>query len=437
MLCYGGLVASRSPRVDLQLAMDRLAALQTLRRNRPDLLIYAFSTIMRLGITVASAADLERHELLRAYSRLVDRVQRLGEESARGELESVVARLDRSALDAYLAARRRNHAVNRAAIDLAAHGVLDYLVLAQEDAAPVGLHVPEQLTLRDHAAELRVTDRVSIHPGADEVGLVLTARHCLDAAGRRVGIAPDYPTGAGADVIPLFETHPLRETVESQLLAAGARPVLPSEADAILFVHTPYGHQPDITEAPPTGRAPALALQAADLSERLRAAKAAGRTVGLADLAYCNGADPELIATLGGTGAGRDLDAFAAWNTAANTLGTVISHLCLLSAGDAPDPPPARAASDRFLLCRLVDDYAYQSHVRQQAVRRATEMGADPYALGGASAELERCVSTELQPLAHAIYSDLWARPDAEPLAEVTASLPWHRLFEVEVALTR
>ena len=437
MLCYGGLVASRTPQVDLQLAMDRLSVLHGLRQNRPDLVIYAFSTITRLGTTVASAADLERHELLRAYSQLVDRRRRLGEESARAELDAVLARLDRSALDAYLAVRRRNHAINRAAIQLLADGILDYLVLAQEDAAPVGLHVPEQLALRDHAAELRATERVAIHPGADEVGLVLTARHCLDAAGSRVGIAADYPADAGADVIPQFENHPVRETVESQILAAGARPAAPSDADAILFVHTPRTRQPHITEAPPPGHAPALALQAADISERIRAAKAAGRIAGLADLAYCNGADPELIAALQAAPAGRDLDAVAAWNTAANALGTVVSHLCLLAAAHPEESSPARAASDRFLLCRLADDYAYQSCVRQQAVRRATEMGADPYALGGAWPDLQRSVSAELEPLAHAVYSDLRARPEAAPLGKIAASLPWHRLFEVEVELTR
>ncbi|UCC68861.1 MAG: DUF4127 family protein, partial [Armatimonadota bacterium] len=367
MLCFGGLVASRSPSVQLDLAMRRLESLRSLRRDRPGAVIYAFSLITRLGTTVASTADLEVHQLLRAYSQLVDRVERLGEQRARAELETISARLDPSILAGYLEVRRRNHAINRAAIRLVAEDVVDYLVLAQEDAATVGVHVPEQLALRDQAAEFRVADRVSIHPGADEVGLVLMARHCLTASDRPLGIAVDYATGAGAEVVPQFQNHSLRETVESQIVAAGACPVVPREADAILFVHTPREHQGDITEAPPLGGAPALALQAESMSERIPAAKAAGPLVGLADAAYCNGADPELIAALARTGAARDLDAFAAWNTAANTVGAVVSQLCLLAGADPAGPSPAHAASARFLACRLADDYGYQSQVRQQA----------------------------------------------------------------------
>ncbi len=437
MLCYGGLVASRSPAVQVELAMRRLDRLRALRRDRPDLVIYACSLITRLGTTVTSRAELEVHELLSRYSQLVDRVERLGEGTARGELEAVSARLEPSVLASYLEVRRRNHSVNRAAIQLAAEEVVDYLVFAQEDAAAVGVHVPEQLALRDQVAEFRATDRVSIHPGADEVGLVLAARHCLRANDRPLSIAVDYATDAGADIVPRFQNHSLRETVESQIVAAGARPVAPGEAEVAVFVHTPRERQADIAEAPPLGEAPALALQAASLSQRIRAAKAGGALVGLADAAYCNGADPELMGTLASTGAARDLDAFAAWNTAANTVGTVVSHLCLQARAESPGPSGADAVSARFLACRLVDDYGYQSQVRQRAVARAEAMGADPYALGGARAELEQYVSAELEPLAHSIYSDLLARAEEGPLGEVRVSLPWQRLFEVELELTR
>lgn len=437
MLCYGGLVASRSPTVQLDLAMRRLDVLRRLRKERPALVIYAFSTIARLGTTVAARADLETHQLLRAYSQLVDRFERLGDQDALPELEAVSARLDPSALHSYLEVRRRNHAVNRAAIQLAADGILDHLVLCQEDAAEVGLHLPEQLALRNQIAEFRVADRVALQPGADELGLVLAARHCLNATDRRLRIAADYATEAGADIVPQFQNHSLRQTVESQILAAGARPTSPHDADAVLFVHTPREQQRDIAEAPPPGGNAALALQAESIVERLRAAKAAGIQVGLADAAYCNGADPELIVALGRQAAAPHLDAFAAWNTAANTVGSVVGQLCLQAGLEPADSPPARTASAAFLACRLLDDYGYQSQVRPRAVARAETLGADPYALGPAAHDLEQYVSAQLQPLAHAIHSDLLAAPDDTSLGTASICLPWKRLFEVEVASTR
>jgi hypothetical protein len=148
MLCFGGLVASRTPAVTAKLALERLEVLRQLRRRRPELTIFAFSIVMRLGSTVVDAASLAAHQAIQAYSQLVDRVERLGEESARRDLEAAAAQLGPAALYAYVSVRRRNHAVNSQAIGLAADGVIDYLVLAQEDSAPVGIHIPELLALR-------------------------------------------------------------------------------------------------------------------------------------------------------------------------------------------------------------------------------------------------------------------------------------------------
>jgi hypothetical protein len=438
MLCYGGLVASRSAAVSAESAIARLDAVRRLRQGRPDAVIFAFSVLMRLGATVVSPETLELHNLLRAYSQLVDRVERLGEEAARGELDDVSAGMDPEVLAGYLEARRRNHAVNRAAIQLAGEGVVDYLVLAQEDAAPVGLHIPEQLALRDQVEEYRVGDRVSIHPGADEVGLVLTARHGSTAAGRVCRIAVDYASQAGAGVVPLFETQAIQETAESQIRAAGGCVAAPAEAEAILFVHTPTLNQVDVSEAPPMGQAPGLALQAESIVARLQAAAAAGYKVGLADVAYCNGADPEMIAALERSGAARRLSAYAGWNTAANSIGTAVSQLCLQVMGSA-GPRTMSAAQNRFLAARLIDDYGYQSCVRQRAMERAGEAGANGFALGSAWREFEEYVNQELAPLAHRVASDLLGLAADDPVGAVRASLPWHRLFEVgvEIAASR
>ena len=435
MLCYGGLVASRSAVATAEEATARLETLRSLKKRRPDITLLAFNVITRLGTTVSSSADLDLHEQLRTYSQLVDRVERLGEEELRPQLESVVASLDSTALSTYLAVRRRNHAINRAAIQLAAEGVVDYLVLAQEDAAPVGIHLPEQFALRDQAEEYRVVDKVATYPGADEVGLVLMARQCALAAGTSPRIAVDYAAEASANVIPQFEHQPLRETVESQIRASGAHLTAPGEAEAMLFVHTPVGNQVDASDAPPAGQAPTLARQAESVLERVRAAGEAGYVAGLADVAYCNGADPELIAGLKRTGAARHLAAYAGWNTSSNTIGTAVSQLCLHVLGSAGAEAAAGSDSSHVLAARLLDDYGYQSCLRAKAVARAESTGADPHALGNDWQDSEDYISQQLQPLAHFIYSDLLAEREPPPLEGLSVSLPWRRLFEVELEL--
>ena len=433
MLCYGGLIASRAPAVRLEVALDRLETLRRLRSERPEATIFAFSVLPRLGTTVAAAHELQRHADLVSYSQLVDRVERLGEDSARGDLEDLLARLDPEALASYVAVRRRNHAISKAAIRLVADEVVDYLVLAQEDAAAVGLHVPEQLALRAQCEEFRVTERVAIQSGADEVAMVLIARHAIGAAGRSPEVAVEYGTDAGAEIIPKYEDRPLRDTVECQLRAAGARLAVPGQADAMLFVHTPLVTQREAAEAPPLGQAPGLALQAERVVDGLRAASEVGLPVGLVDAAYCNGADGELIDALRRSGGARHLSAFAAWNTTANSVGTAVSQLCLTALARSQQSA-CDDAFRRFTGCRLVDDYGYQSVVRPSAMELARSQEADPFALGDDWPEFERQVSSELEPLAHSLYSELLAAPD-DPPAELRVSLPWRRLFEVEIEL--
>jgi hypothetical protein len=390
---------------------------------------------MRLGRTVAESGDLEDHLLLRRYSELLDRAERLGEQDAATELADTERKLGPEALRDYLEARRRNHAVNQAAIRLAADGLIDYLVLCQEDAAPVGIHVPEQLALRAQIEEFRVGDRAVVNPGADEVGLLLLARHCLLASGTPIGMSPDYAAERGAQVYPAFESQPLRQTLETSIAIAGARVCPPMEADAMLFVHTPVEAQPDIAEAPPPGQSPTLSLQADSLADRTEGAAAAGRAVGVADVAYCNGADPELISALQRRKLLGKLHAFAGWNTAANTIGTAVSHLCMVAAADRARAAATAEAGWRFVATRLVDDYGYQSAARARAVEHARKIGADPFALGEASEEMEQFVSAELAPLAGELLADFPVplSPGAEP--PVRLSLPWRRLFEIEVNL--
>jgi hypothetical protein len=430
MLCYGGLVASRTPAVDAERALERLESLRELRSRRPDAVIFAFSIVMRLGTTVTDAQSLAVHQALGLYSQLLDRVERLGETNLHPELSAVTAQLGTETVAEYLAVRRRNHAVNSAAIRLAADGVIDYLVLAQEDSAPVGIHIPELSALHSQVEEFRLTDRVAIHPGADEVGVVLMARHHTSTSSARIAV--EYAAPEGAAVIPRFEHQPISHTVGSQLRAAGARTAVADEADALLVVHTPIGAQTDIAEAPPPGESPALAAQARAIAGRTRAVSSAGMPVGLADLAYCNGADPELIAALTRGGA-HHLTAYAGWNTAGNTLGTAIAQLCIAASGaGAVRAAAARDAARDFIACRFTDDYGYQSCVRKLAGERAAAIGANPFMLGDHAARIEQFVRGKLQPFAHAAYSDLLGASGA--LAErVRVSLPWQRLFEIAV----
>jgi hypothetical protein len=441
MLAYGGLVASRTTAATAAQAWRRLRRLHGIKRRLPPLPIYAFAVIPRLGLTASSPARAELGPALTRYNELSHRARPLNRDEA-DELAPLTAALPRDVIAEHERMRRRNLAVNRRLVELAARGDIDFLVLAQEDAPPCGPHVAEQAALMAEARRLGAADRVRIYPGADEVGMALLAR----AAGRLVGhmasVYPLYSTPGGAEAMALFEDRPLGKTVAGQIEAAGLE-IAPTEeaADIVLGLHSPpAAAQTDGNHITPDSapRAPFIG----HLAELARA----GRQVALADVAYCNGADPALVSALAEASATPHLAAFAAWNTAGNTIGTALAQAALRRIGIGVLDGAARHRQDaaarahlEFLIERLVDDYGYQTVVRRGAYRFAREtLGQWPLNLRRGRRQAAGYVRAQLEPLARRLFAQhlKGAVVDGRRLLgvrELRITLPWPRLFEVEV----
>jgi len=424
MLAYGGLVASRTGVVPERQALARINSLHRIRRAHPDLTIFCFSVIMRLGITVDSEGAALLHERIARWAQLTDDVRRLRREEYADELIRLEGLIPPRARSSYMRIRRRNHAANMWAVQLVSDGVIDYLVLAQEDAAARGLHKFEQQMLSDGMASLGVEGRVSLHPGTDEVAMVLLARYLCRQHGRSPAVLPLYPSRKAEAVIPLFEDRPLRETVTAQIQAAGGRVAAQrGEADLVLVVHAPLSKQREARDAGkhPT---PARVVEAAvgHIKSALR-----GKPVAVADVAYCNGADPALIQALQRERLFARLHAFAGWNTAGNSIGAAVAH----GIARVFSTPTHRSeiAHRLFLFERLLDDYAYQSIIRQQAISRAERLGLSPLNLGGKGRDLQRFVARRAGPMARS----LWRRNFPGDPPSLGVRLPWPRLFEAEI----
>ncbi len=420
MLAYGGLVASRTPMVAAETALARLDTLRALKRARPDVQLYAFSVIMRLTITGADAETRAAGRDIFRYSELRDRVERMGETDLAPELAATTARIPPRLLDAYLAARARNHAVNRAALALLAEGVLDYLALVQEDTAPAGLHVAEQQAL---LAEARGT-RWRLYAGTDEAGQTLLARAVLEARGMPFPVTPHYR--GPADTPALYEDTPLRETVRRHIDAVGGTS---APGGTPLAVHTFTPPQVDLFDAPPLTTPTWDAALAAypDTGAAAWLAEVPG-ALAVADTAYCNGGDPHLLAALLDGGRMTDCLGYAAWNTAGNTLGTTLAHAALRTVGG--DSPAHRDA----LFVRLLDDGLYQPIVRGWLAARLEESGASALNVGEAHAAT---ADARVDDALHALWRELCARyPAAAALDRpFRATLPWGRVFEVGIEL--
>jgi hypothetical protein len=264
----------------------------------------------------------------------------------------------------------------------------------------------------------------------------------------------------------LYEDWPIEENVKAHVAACGGKITQDrGRAELVLLVHTPSGPQREISqrrerdEGEDANSAKEIAGSAAKLIKQ-------GKRVAIADVAYCNGADPALIKAMREAEILPRLAGYAGWNTAGNTLGTALAQGVLWGlserssefglfnqslSGGARRPRPTgklqncefssmRRLSDQisFLFSRLVDDYLYQSIVRQEAAKFAEGLGASPFALGEAKETVEAFVVRRLRKLAKELFIKCFLGYSITNEYYISnfrfekIRLPWPRLFEIE-----
>ncbi len=417
MLAYGGLVASRVPGPSYADAYARLNELTHLRQTHPNAWIGAFGTVMRLAPTGTPAgtpyfAPYPAWSFLQQYANLHDPPTPNENASA----QHLRALIGAPTLDAYLATRGRDLAVDRLLVTMTARGTIDRLVLGQDDAGPVGLHVPEVSLLQSDLAADALASRASIEPGADELGMALVAHAIARAARWTPRVAVRYSTPGGAAVQDPIEYAPIGNAIDALVGVCGGVTV-EGDADVTLFVRVPG-----------TTHAQDDALLAA-----IGAAVARGGSVALADLSFLRSyRDQADFARrlLNANLAGR-IDAYASWNTNANTVGTALSEAIAAGAGRRRHTYYALAHRE-FTFLRFVDDYAFHDDVRPSLNAALASQGvADhsllPPAIAATTAERNRVL---LWNDASSILAQLYP---GYHIAAMTIGLPWDRTFETAV----
>jgi hypothetical protein len=422
MLCHGGLLASRAaqpdedPEAGLR-AAARLSALSELRAARPHLPISALGVLLRSSISVTSEDRLEDWRRIHAVATSEDAVAESLAERLAGEgvAHEVAA--------AYLAARRRNLEVHRAAIELVRRDTLDFLLLCQEDAAPHGIHVHEQAALTEQIEAAGMGARVRIQPGADEGGMLLLARTVLRRHKLGLAIQPHFGPG-GPEAVLLYEDRSLYESLMAQLSMLGGRRGFGTH----LLLHVLEGEPEDLFLVAQEGRE----------FEGFRGAVPHVRAGwAVADVSCANGADPGFVARLLEGVSPFDLSAFAGWNTASNTVGSILAHLACREIG--VQVLPGREFARRhleFLASRFADDYLYQGRVRPRLVEEARRGGLSVFSLDAAGhSRMQLRVEEEMSLEFQRFWDENARRPLDSGLtlrsAKTCFTLPWPRLFEV------
>ncbi|MGP6157942.1 MAG: DUF4127 family protein, partial [Vulcanimicrobiaceae bacterium] len=423
MLAYGGLDASRVPGgVSTAQAVRRLHLLRALRQRHLNSWIGLFGTVMRLEPTAvtqtgeavhyAQIAQYPTWEYLWQYAQLHDPLLPRERPTA-AQLETLIGP---SVLQQYRWTRRRDRAVDLATLQLARTSTVDRLVLGQDDAGPVGLHVKDVLVLHAAVARWKLAQRASIEPGADELGLALVAHAIARSIRWTPRVAIVYSRQDGAFTQDPLEYAPVGKTISALIRLCGA---VQDDAhpDLTLFVRVP-NTSPGEDDAFVDG-----------IEERLRS----GASTALVDLTFLNGSYAPRAAfvrrMLDLHIAGK-LDAYSSWNTDANSVGIAISEAIAAGAGRRTGryDPPAHAA---FMLDRFIDDDLYQTKVRPMINAELSARGVtEHYWLAPSVArKTESRVRELLLSLARTLAAQLYPRYRA---VRLDVSLPWPRTFEIQ-----
>ena len=424
-LLYGGLVGSRTHEIPLDTIKARAERLLSLKKNTHNQKIYLFTTIMRSP--KASSAPVEPAY----YAQWGPKLFRLGALEDKQELD-VIKRKERKELAALrseipedvltdLYNRRGN---NLKATELLLSGIeagdFDYALLGRDDTASYSQAHREARAMDILVRELP-KGRIRFFAGADQLGLILLQRAASRLQYELPLVAVKYAEGKGGQTIPSYEDNTVAESAKQHIFAAGAFPIRKlSHADVILSINTPKnGVCLEASNVANTDEAtPELCKFVSDIANTIYNEK---KPVIVADVKYGNGADNGLVPLMFKEGVAYDVAAYGGWNTSGNALGFALAQGLLASKMSKED-------HDSLLKQRYLDDWAYQANARMQVYqtliwpKQWPNSGLKDWPLRAAEKAVAQAIKEKAEPLMQ------------EAVHEYKFTLPWQRMFEVQVS---
>ena len=484
MLLYGGLIPSRLHHLKTETLFSRLHLIRELKEKYPALPIYAFATVMRCPAYSSDDEEPDYYErfgsAIHARGALMHRALAglttsskaegpvpspaglLPAASGEGEIsapfsfvpagtssaepasassldnedsqcpESCLGGDFEACLEDYLARRALNKQLSLQALELVKEGILESIVFPQDDSMRFGFPAMDQEEIRRRILTLGLTERAMMYPGSDEIALTLLCRLLLNHHGLLPKVYVKYLTDGARSLIPLYEGLPLSATTSYQLHAAGCVTAdTCAEADIVLLETAASGSMEEAWSQP--SRSPSYFAERnfPEMLSFIQRMRSAGKVVTVADNAYANGGDLDLIRILNADHLLMDLQGYAGWNTNANTMGCAIAMgVCAFLYGEQglfPDPA-SETQRRNFLISRYLEDACYQADVRQCVTKKIPPLGFDYFFTGEEEGEVRDLILAELQIR---IKTELSYLADRIQIRRLT--LPWKRMFEIDL----
>ena len=440
-LLHGGLLAAREKNASHEEVDSLINYLRQLHEKYPAVPLYAFSILPRLTPQDSIDGYQERKDLV-AYSRLVGK-KAAGLEVDEEEIKQLEAAIPPQSLSAYLAHFKENEYLNQKLIDLAKEGVLEQLVLGQDDGEAYSIPNIEKSALIGYIDKSGLdSSRVFLTHGADEIALSLLAEIKNSRTGSRPKVYLDCNAPGTPEKIMPYMAVDMETTAREKIVLLGAEETsFPEEADIILFLSA-MDNKEDTLQS----RARSL--------EKLQSYQAQGKEIALVDLSQHFAAAecllPYLIEENFPVSA---LAAYSGWNTASNSIGTALSqailcHAALSSCESEEEAIATSYAQSAFLQGRIMEDYYYlkqdidevNNSLKKAGYTNTADLDLE-HNYRWATALLQKSMQAHLElyqntAAARAPYKVKWKKGEltlALHHLKIDASFPWPRTFEINL----
>lgn len=429
-LIYGGILPSRLHHSDAEVLNKKADVLRQIKKENPNLKIYAFELIMRCPSYSSADEEPDYYELCGKEIHLYGRYEhknKLGILTSEEEVEfnKLKKELNPEYLNDFLNRRKTNLAVLLNSLNLIKDGVVDYFIVPQDDASVYGFTSLDQAVIREYLKSNVLHMKTAMYPSADDTGLTLLARAVNEINGVKPKVYVKYSSVKGGYTVPLVEDRIVAETIKYHILAIGGIQVysLP-EADILMAVNVGSKMQEfkdAITSVIPYD----VERNLAEFTNYIKYALSLNKNVCLCDVALLNKGDEELIKVLASENLLLKIHAYAGWNTSSNTIGTALCQSCLYGVtGDD-------VTNKIFLLHRYYEDVGYMAYARSFV----TETVLPPLNLhyrnaGGKTGVVSKAVETEITNYMSKNYPEI-----AKFVEKVNVIMPWARMFEAYVSL--
>ena len=426
-MLYGSLVGSRKHEYSKEEILNRAEKFQAFRKEFPKLPLYVFSSIMRTPRSGEASgheepayyrnygSDIFRYTVLRDKAEVEGLTRREKKEMA--FLEQLIPT---KSLSDWMGRREKNFAANEKLIELTRNGAFNYLALGRDDNAPYSQTHLESRHLAQEGKDLDAT-RFQTMAGIDEIGMLMLTRAVNTIRHETPFVYVRYNWGRGEFTVPAYSDEKISASIQSAISAAGGMQVkAPERADLVLVVNTnPNGKTLEANDRANDGTAREGTKYIADIiSEYV----GKGYPVGIADIAYANGADNALMEELKTRGLLFKIRAYAGWNTPTNSTGFVLGEGMLTKHMKDTDV-------DQLLITRYLDDWAYQANVRNTIARQLTWLRGDGV-YGSLDTKKDAVADRSTRMIMRFIENNF---PPFKSLEEIQVSFPWNRMFESDI----